>query len=243
MAAAASGTPIGTWILAAVAVTSATIAAFQSRLSRLLVRPKLGLEVNPEPPDFHHTLVSHPSVQGAPADAYYFNLRVLNTGNSRAEQVEVFVADVLMQEVDGSFRRLTSFLPKNLLWSWTEKPFLDALSPGMYAFCTLGHIFDPARRRQFPGEDPEHNDRSPSRPRNARSSAAKCRQNSLATRQRRSPGSPAPTTAPRTAPSSAATRRQNSLATRQQRPPGSPPPATPTRSRSASSSCFPASGP
>jgi len=152
MAAAASGTPIGTWILAGVAVASATIAAFQSRLSRLLVRPKLGLEVNPEPPDFHHTLVSHPSAPGAPADAYYFNLRVLNTGNSRAEQVEVFVADVLLQQEDGSFRRLTSFLPKNLLWSWTEKPFLDALSPGMYAFCTLGHIFDPARRRQFPGE-------------------------------------------------------------------------------------------
>jgi hypothetical protein len=129
MAAGASGTPIGTWILAAVAVTSATIAAFQSRLSRLLVRPKLGLEVNPEPPDFHHTLVSHPSASGAPADAYYFNLRVRNTGNSRAEQVEVFVADVLMQQADGSFSRLTSFLPKSLLWSWTEKPFLDALSP------------------------------------------------------------------------------------------------------------------
>jgi hypothetical protein len=72
--------------------------------------------------------------------------------HGRAEQVEVFVADVLMQHEDGSFTRLTSFLPKNLLWSWTEKPFLDALSPGMYAFCTLGHIFDPARRRQFPGE-------------------------------------------------------------------------------------------
>jgi hypothetical protein len=63
-----------------------------------------------------------------------------------------FVADVLIRQADGSFTRLTSFLPKNLLWSWTEKPFLDALSPGMYAFCTLGHIFDPARRRQFPGE-------------------------------------------------------------------------------------------
>jgi hypothetical protein len=150
--AAATATPIGTWILAGVAVASATIAAFQSRIARLLVRPRLGLEVNPEPPDFHHTLVSHPSGIGAPADAYYFNLRVRNTGNSRAEQVEVFVADVLVQEIDGSFRRLTSFLPKSLLWSWTLEPFLGALSPGMYAFCTLGHIFDPARRREFPGE-------------------------------------------------------------------------------------------
>jgi len=49
----------------------------------------------------------------------------------------------MMQQEDGSFGRLTSCLPKNLLWSWTLKPFLDALSPGMYAFCTLGHIFDP----------------------------------------------------------------------------------------------------
>lgn len=45
------------------------------------------------------------------------------------------------------------------------------------------------------------------------------------------------------ASSSAAAHRQNSLATRQQRPPGSPPPATPARPRSASSSCFPATGP
>ena len=152
MATGAGGTPIGTWILAGVAVASATIAAFQSRIARLLVSPKLGLEVNPGPPDFHHTLVSHPTAPGTPAVSYYCNLRVRNTGNSRAEQVEVFVADVLTQQEDGSFTHLTSFLPKNLLWSWTLKPFLDALSPGMYASCTLGHIFDPARRRQFPGE-------------------------------------------------------------------------------------------
>lgn len=152
MAGGTGGTPIGTWALAAVAIASATIAAFQSKISRLLVRPRLGLEVNPEPPDFHHTLISHPSASGASADAYYFNLRVLNTGNSRAEQVEVFVADVLMRQEDGSFRRLTSFLPKNLLWSWTLKPFLEALSPGMYAFCTLGHVLDPAKRSAFPGE-------------------------------------------------------------------------------------------
>jgi len=131
---------------------STTIAAFQSRIARLLVRPKLGLEVHAEPPDFHHTLVSHPTSPGVSADAYYFNLRVRNTGNSRAEQVEIFVADVLAQQPDGAFRRVASFLPKNLLWSWTLKPFLEALSPGMYTFCTLGHVFDPARRREFPGE-------------------------------------------------------------------------------------------
>ena len=152
MAGGASGTPLGTWILAAVAVASATIAAFQSRLSRLLVRPRLRLEVNPEPPDFHHSLLAHPVSPGTAADAYYFNLRVRNTGNSRAEQVEVFVADILERQTDGSFRRLTSFLPKNLLWSWTLKPFLEALSPGMVGFCTLGHVLDPARRRDLPGE-------------------------------------------------------------------------------------------
>ncbi len=151
--AATSGTPLGTWILAAVAVVSATIAAFQSRLSRLLVRPRLELEVNPEPPDFHHTLLAHSTSPGTPADAYFFNLRVRNTGNSRAEQVEVFVADVLERQPDGSFGRLTSFLPKNLLWSWTIKPFLEALSPGMVGFCTLGHVLDPARRLTLPGED------------------------------------------------------------------------------------------
>jgi hypothetical protein len=47
MATGAGGTPIGTWILAGVAVASATIAAFESRIARLLVRPELGLEVNP----------------------------------------------------------------------------------------------------------------------------------------------------------------------------------------------------
>lgn len=152
MAASTGGTPIGTWVLAIVAITSATIAAFQSRIARLLVRPKLGLEVHAEPPDFHHTLVSHPTSPDVTADAYYFNLRIRNTGNSRAEQVEVFVADVLAQQPDGTYTRVASFLPKNLLWSWTLTPFLEALSPGMIGFCTLGHIFDPARRRDFPGE-------------------------------------------------------------------------------------------
>ncbi|MEN6369742.1 MAG: hypothetical protein ABFD77_08610 [Thermotogota bacterium] len=152
MAVNTGGTPVGTWVLAIVAITSATIAAFQSRIARLLVRPKLGLEVHAEPPDFHHTLVSHPTSPGVSADAYYFNLRVLNTGNSRAEQVEIFVADVLAKQEDGTFKRVASFLPKNLLWSWTLTPFLEALSPGMIGFCTLGHVFDPARRRDFPGE-------------------------------------------------------------------------------------------
>jgi hypothetical protein len=152
MAGATGGTPVGTWVLAAVAVASATIAAFQSRLSRLLVRPRLDLEVHPEPPDFHHTLLAGPNIPDGPADAYYFNLRVRNAGNTRAEQVEAFVAEVLRREADGTFHRVRSFLPKNLLWSWTLKPFLDALSPGMVAFCTLGHVVDPVRRRDVPGE-------------------------------------------------------------------------------------------
>ncbi len=36
----------------------------------------------------------------------------------------------MMQQEDGSSRRLTSFLSKNLLGSRAWEPFLDALSPG-----------------------------------------------------------------------------------------------------------------
>jgi hypothetical protein len=79
------------------------------------------------PPDCHKTPVS--STQEV--DGYYFWIRVKNSGNQRAELVEVFAAELLKQQADRSFKKMESFLSMNLLWTHIDRPFFDAISPGM----------------------------------------------------------------------------------------------------------------
>src|SRR3972149_450001 len=84
---------------------------------------------------------------------YYLRFRVKNSGNLRAELVEVYAAELLKRQADGSFKRQDWFLPMNLRWSHTGQPFLDAISPGMEKHCDLGHILKPNMRAFFPAEE------------------------------------------------------------------------------------------
>lgn len=95
------------------------------------------------------------TLQGQPIEAscYYFKLRVKNSGEHRAEWVEVFAAELLKKQADGSFKKMDLFLPMDLLWSHSKKPFIVAISPEIERHCTLGHIISPKMRSQFPSED------------------------------------------------------------------------------------------
>jgi hypothetical protein len=120
------------------------------------MRPKLDVSIVVAPPDCHRTtLVSfnqdrRVTVQ---ADCYYFRIRVKNSGNQRAELVEVFAAELLKQQAVGSFKKMGSFLPMNFVWAHIKRPFFDAISPGMEKHCDLGHVIEPANRAMFEGED------------------------------------------------------------------------------------------
>lgn len=142
----------GTVVMAAVAV----IAIFQDKIRAWLMRPKLTVSIDVAPPDCHKTILASFDRQGQvidKADCYYFRLRVRNSGNQRAEMVEVFAAELSKRQADGSFKKMDSFLPMNFLWSHIRKPFRDAISPEMEKLCDLGHIIEPAKRSRFGTED------------------------------------------------------------------------------------------
>lgn len=84
------------------------------------------------------------------ADVYYFRLEVRNAGRRRAEWVEVFAAKLKRKQADGTFSRVDTFLPMNLLWShYRQVVFLPAISPKTYKHCDLAHIIDPKEREGF----------------------------------------------------------------------------------------------
>lgn len=149
---------VADWIVAAgtgVMAIVAVVAIFQDRIRAWLTHPTLSASIDVSPPDCHKTTVASYTPQGQivrRADCYYFRLRVKNSGNQRAEMVEIFAGELSKRQADGSFRKMDSFLPMNLLWSHIRKPFRDAISPGMEKLCDLGHIVDPAQRSKFPME-------------------------------------------------------------------------------------------
>ena len=142
------------WLIAVGTVTLAVVAAFQDKIRSWIMSPKLEVSINTSPPDCHKTTlryVAHNMIQEAPC--YYFRLRVKNSGNGRAEMVEVFASELLRERADGTFAKMDSFLPMNLVWSHIRRPFFEAISPGMEKHCDLGHIAEPIRRQQIPLED------------------------------------------------------------------------------------------
>jgi len=147
---------VGTLVMALVAI----VAIFQDKIRAWLMRPRLRVSISVAPPDCQKTKMRYslpsPDVN-APArermaDVYYFRLRVSNSGNQKAESVEVFVAQLSRQQADGSFRVVDSFLPMNLVWAHLGGMLFPAIAPGTYKHCDLGYILDPQSRKMIPGE-------------------------------------------------------------------------------------------
>jgi hypothetical protein len=147
---------ITNWLIAIGTIALAIIAIFQDKIRSWLMRPKLDVLIVVSPPDCHKTTLASVTQDGrvtGKADCYYFRIRVKNSGNQRAELVEVFAAELLKQQADGSFKKMESFLPMNLFWTHIKRPFFDAISPGMEKHCDLGHVIEPAKRAMFGRED------------------------------------------------------------------------------------------
>jgi hypothetical protein len=141
-----------TILLATFTFVLALVTAFQDSIRAWLRRPKLTLATGTCPPEAHKTVTVHRTDPSISAECYYFLLRVENSGNSRAENVEVFAKRLSRKQADGTFSPVDTFLPMNLLWSFSRTPILQALPPGFYKHCSLGHIINPARSREFPSE-------------------------------------------------------------------------------------------
>jgi hypothetical protein len=133
-------------------IAALVIALFQDKMHAWIMRPKLDVSIDLSPPDCHKTkmgvsYVTTPRTQEY-IDAYYFRLKVTNSGNEKAESVEVFAARLLKQQADRTFKEVDSFLPMNLVWSHFQprQIFLPAISPSTYKHCDLAHIIHPEGR-------------------------------------------------------------------------------------------------
>lgn len=151
------------WILAVATLVMAGgtlllgfVAIFQDWIRDKIKHPTLNVHIDVSPPDCHKTRLVRRDAEGKPlatADAYYFRLRVTNSGNHKAEMVEVFAAGLSKRQADGMFTSVESFLPMNLVWSHYQDIFFPAILPETYKHCDLAHVIDPNMRGQFEGED------------------------------------------------------------------------------------------
>jgi len=145
---------ISTIALAIGTIALALVAAFQDIIRAWVMRPKLDASITMAPPDCHKTKMKSRGALGwVEADCYYFRIRVRNSGNRRAEQVEILAKELIKQQRDGSLTKLTWFLPMSLSWSHVQRPLLDGISPEMEKHCDLGHIIKPDLRSKFALED------------------------------------------------------------------------------------------
>ena len=134
------------------------VALFKEDIVRLWRKPVLQARIKLSAPDCHKTIMTATNLETRAiieADCYYFRLWIENTGNQRAEKVQVFMSKVSRRKANGSFVEDKSFLPMNLRWSHSQSPnlgpeiFAEGISPQMGKHCDLAHILDPKRRQIF----------------------------------------------------------------------------------------------
>ena len=75
---------------------------------------------------------------------YYVRAKIGNSGNTRAEKVQVYAEKLAKLGADGQFAEIPDFIPLNLKWSNLGVPILDGISPKMGAFCDILALCDPA---------------------------------------------------------------------------------------------------
>lgn len=147
------------WTGSIATLLAIVVALFKEQLVRIWRRPKLEARVRLSAPDCHKTEMTLINKETGAlierADCYYFRLWVENTGNQRAEKVQVFLSKLFRRHADGSFVEDKSFLPMNLRWSHSQlsplgrEIFAEGISPKMGKHCDLGHIIDPSKRVAF----------------------------------------------------------------------------------------------
>ena len=131
------------------------VALFRDEITGLWRKPKIEASIKLAAPDCHLTRLFKYDATGAiivKAPCYYLRLWIENTGNVRAEEVQVFVKTLARQEAGGKFREDRDFLPMNLRWSHAPpgNPLIfTSINPGMGRHSDFGHIVDPAYDADF----------------------------------------------------------------------------------------------
>jgi hypothetical protein len=88
--------------------------------------------------------------------SYYLRVRVKNSGNETARNVEVYAKELNQEFKDGRRERVDDFPPMNLIWSNSSpanRITLPFLPPESSRHCDVGHILDPKDRKLFSSDD------------------------------------------------------------------------------------------
>jgi hypothetical protein len=155
---------IAQWAGACATFLAVLVALFKKELTSWLRRPKLELSVVLESPHCQIMPVQYEAQRVAPTlvqtNCCYLRLWVENKGKTRAEKVQVFAAKLSRRVADGRFIEEANFLPMNLCWSHGKiignnremEVYAEGISPQMGKQCDIGHIVNPANRKDW-GED------------------------------------------------------------------------------------------
>jgi len=96
------------------------------------------------PPDCHKTILRGQDSRGQVVEipTYYLRFWVMNDGSQMANQAQVFLSGLSTHSPDGSFQRVESFLPMNLVWAHSRTVYAD-IAPSMGRHCDFGHVDNP----------------------------------------------------------------------------------------------------
>jgi len=140
------------WAGAVATFLAVLVALFKEEIQALWRRPSLAASIRLSTPDCHKTeMTVTNTLTGQVLDSwpcYYFRVWVENSGNLRAEQVQMFLSRLLRKHADGSFKEEKQFLPMNLRWANSHEIFAEGISPKMGKHCDLGHIVHPSKATQ-----------------------------------------------------------------------------------------------
>jgi hypothetical protein len=146
------------WVGGAVTFAAVLVALLRDEVFRYLRRPKIIVRIKAEPPDCLLSAGTTRDPNGKviwTGNTYWLRLWIENIGNRRAEQVQVFVAELNKRDANKKFIALTDFAPMNLRWSnardWRNPEiFAPGISHKMGKHCDLLSVSDPLNPR--PGE-------------------------------------------------------------------------------------------
>jgi hypothetical protein len=83
---------------------------------------------------------------------YYVRIEVGNSGQTRAEKVQVYASKLAKLAADGKFEDIQAFIPLNMRWAnsppTAASAVLDGISPKMGAFCDIVSLSNPANPYQ-----------------------------------------------------------------------------------------------
>jgi|GEM_PF-2097993 len=136
-------TAMATIFLGAATIFLAFVAALQDFIRGWLLKPELSVCIEMDAPDCTKISSLLPSITkdktSKSKDVYYFRFRVINSGNTDANNVEVYASE-LKKYKDNGWEKKKTFLPMKLAWSHVRLRSLPILSPHTERHCELGSI-------------------------------------------------------------------------------------------------------